>query len=95
LIHAIEQPDQPAGVMLEDLRLDPAAALRSEYCPDLLDGVTVLHAAGSVAPEPADTPYRRYGVPGPQSRPIPLTLVPYYAWANRGPHAMRVWIPTT
>jgi DUF1680 family protein len=24
-----------------------------------------------------------------------LTLVPYYAWANRGPLPMRVWIPTT
>jgi uncharacterized protein len=23
-----------------------------------------------------------------------LTLIPYYAWANRGPHAMRIWIPT-
>jgi DUF1680 family protein len=23
-----------------------------------------------------------------------LTLVPYYAWANRGPAPMRVWIPT-
>jgi DUF1680 family protein len=24
-----------------------------------------------------------------------LALVPYYAWANRGPAPMRVWIPTT
>jgi uncharacterized protein len=23
-----------------------------------------------------------------------VTLIPYYAWANRGPQAMRVWIPT-
>ena len=23
-----------------------------------------------------------------------LTLVPYYAWANRGPSTMRVWLPT-
>ena len=22
-----------------------------------------------------------------------LTLVPYYAWANRGPSTMRVWLP--
>ncbi|ARC57826.1 Non-reducing end beta-L-arabinofuranosidase [Frondihabitans sp. 762G35] len=25
--------------------------------------------------------------------PVPLTLVPYYAWANRGAGSMRVWIP--
>jgi DUF1680 family protein len=68
LIYAIEQPDQPAGTVLEDLRIDPATPLRPEHRPDLLDGVTVLHAPG-------------------------LTLIPYYAWANRGQHPMRVWIP--
>jgi DUF1680 family protein len=68
LVYAIEQPDQDAGVTLEDIRIDPAAPVHSEHRPDLLDGVTVLRTAG-------------------------LTLIPYFAWANRGPHAMRVWIP--
>ncbi|MEV6965409.1 beta-L-arabinofuranosidase domain-containing protein [Hamadaea sp. NPDC051192] len=27
-------------------------------------------------------------------RSADLTLIPYYAWANRGPHAMRIWLPT-
>jgi DUF1680 family protein len=27
------------------------------------------------------------------ARGVALTAVPYYAWANRGPGAMRVWIP--
>jgi DUF1680 family protein len=26
-------------------------------------------------------------------REVVLTAVPYYAWANRGPGTMRVWIP--
>ncbi|MCW6007051.1 glycoside hydrolase family 127 protein [Micromonospora sp. CPCC 205371] len=68
LVYAIEQPDQPPGVILEDIRFDPAAPLEAEHRPDLLGGVTVLRAAG-------------------------VTLIPYFAWANRGPHAMRVWIP--
>ncbi|GLH96836.1 glycoside hydrolase family 127 protein [Phytohabitans aurantiacus] len=68
LVYAIEQPDQPAGVTLEDIRIDPAAPVKAEHRPDLLGGVTVLHTAG-------------------------MTLIPYFAWANRGPHAMRVWIP--
>jgi DUF1680 family protein len=25
--------------------------------------------------------------------PTTLKLIPYYAWANRGPAAMQVWIP--
>lgn len=69
LVYAIEQPDQPDGVTLEDIRIDPATPIDVEHRPDLLGGVTVLRSA--------DT-----------------TFIPYFAWANRGPHAMRVWIPT-
>ncbi|GAA4730246.1 glycoside hydrolase family 127 protein [Phytohabitans rumicis] len=93
LVYTIEQPDQPDGAVLEDLRIDPSAPLHPEHRSDLLDGVTVLHAEGAVL-EPAGSPYRAYGAPAPRTRPAALTLVPYYAWANRGPHPMRVWIPT-
>jgi DUF1680 family protein len=29
-----------------------------------------------------------------EGRSIPIPLVPYHSWANRGPSTMRVWIPT-
>jgi DUF1680 family protein len=73
LVYALEQPDLPPGVVLEDIRIDPSAQLRPEHRPDLLDGVTVLNTDSA--------------------RPAPITLIPYFAWANRGQHAMRVWIP--
>jgi DUF1680 family protein len=91
LVYAVEQPDQADDV--EALRIDPTAPVRAEHRPGLLDGVTVLHASATVAEESA--PYRPYGSPVPAGRPTPITLIPYYAWANRGPHAMRVWLPTT
>ncbi|MEV4573656.1 beta-L-arabinofuranosidase domain-containing protein [Nonomuraea jabiensis] len=94
LVYAIEQPDQPSGVVLEDLRIDPATPPRPEHRPNLLDGVTVLRADGALERGPAESPYRPLGQPAPAARPAELTLIPYYAWANRGPHAMRVWIPT-
>ncbi|MFD1546116.1 glycoside hydrolase family 127 protein [Nonomuraea guangzhouensis] len=93
LVYAVEQPDQPAGVILEDLRLDPATPPRPEHRPDLLDGVTVLRADGALARGPAGSPYLPYGQPPAPARSTDITLIPYYAWANRGPHAMRVWIP--
>jgi hypothetical protein len=46
LVYAMEQPDQPPGVTLEDIRIDPTVALRAEHRPELLGGVTVLHASG-------------------------------------------------
>jgi DUF1680 family protein len=32
--------------------------------------------------------------PGNESGEIRLAAVPYYAWSNRGPSQMRVWVPT-
>ena len=29
----------------------------------------------------------------PNGREAVLTLIPYYAWANRGADSMQVWIP--
>jgi DUF1680 family protein len=38
--------------------------------------------------------YRPLGsAPSAPRRPVALTAIPYYAWANREPGAMRVWIP--
>jgi DUF1680 family protein len=93
LVYAAEQADQP-GVTLEDIRLDPGAPVRPEHRPDLLGGVTVLRARGAVTVAGTASAYPRYGTAAPPARPVDLTLIPYYAWANRGPHAMRVWIPT-
>jgi DUF1680 family protein len=43
-----------------------------------------------------DVLYRKYepsGTPVPEKASVNLTLVPYYAWANRGQAYMTVWIP--
>ena len=26
-------------------------------------------------------------------RPLPIRMIPYFAWANRGPSAMSAWLP--
>ncbi|WP_350274966.1 beta-L-arabinofuranosidase domain-containing protein [Kribbella sp. HUAS MG21] len=92
LVYAVEQPDQVATV--EDLRIDPTAPVEAEPRPELLDGVTVLRTTG-LAISGQDSPYSLYTAGRAAGRAVPITLIPYYAWANRGPHAMRVWIPTT
>ncbi len=100
LVYCIEQTDQPDVESLFDVSLavgkDPAAGFRSEFRPDMLGGIVVLrHPAVAYRGPRAEEPlYRPIGYrPERQARDVELTLIPYYAWANRNPSPMQVWIP--
>ncbi len=98
IVYCFEGVDHP-NTPVESLRLliDPETRrpmLSPDPEPELLGGVTVLHGRGVSIPLDVQPLYYPLDAP-PQSepRPVDLTAVPYYAWANRGPAAMRVWIP--
>lgn len=102
LVYAVEAGDQPDGIVIDDLTVNPAAAVRDEYRPDLLGGVTVLHLTGTSLPVPSATVQSPYGEVHAQGAEegglaagtsVELTAIPYFAWANRGPQPMRVWMP--
>ena len=99
LVYCMEQLDQPSGVTLSDVALDlgtkPAAQFQHEFKSDLLAGVVVLHHPG-VAYEPSTSNsalYSRYSGAALKSRQVPLTFIPYYAWANREATPMLIWTP--
>jgi DUF1680 family protein len=102
LVYCLEQSDLPPGVLLEDVRLAPSAEVRATsvevlaaYREELPDVAVVLTAGASLT-EPGDAPlYSAAGAAGPAGEPLSLTAVPYFAWGNRRPGPMRVWIPTT
>jgi len=85
VIFAVEGIDNDNRVF--DLFLPDAAALGAEFRPALLNGIMVI--SGS-AVEVSKTPA---GKTVESSRPF--LAVPYYAWANRGPGRMLVWLPRT
>jgi DUF1680 family protein len=95
LLYCAEQVDNP-GVELRDIVLDgrePAISLE----PDLLGGVTVLQAEARLATpgnEWEDYLYRtiRPHEEDAQTHSTGVTAVPYYAWADCEPGAMRVWL---
>jgi hypothetical protein len=95
LVYCLEQADHPE-TRLADLQIDAGAPLVPAWEPDRLDGVTVVRARGR---EVDTSPWRHQlyrplgSTPPATHRPVPLTAIPYYAWANREPGAMRVWIP--
>ena len=69
---------------------------QSQLQADLLGGVVVLrHAGRAYENDASDTSalYSTYSGAQTKSRRIPLTFIPYYAWANRQATSMQVWTP--
>jgi DUF1680 family protein len=95
LLYCAEQIDNPS-VDLRDLVLngeEPTVRLE----PDLLGGVVVLEAEAQLdAPDDGwENRLYRTGQPrerDAQTRATTVTAVPYYAWANREPGTMEVWL---
>ena len=88
LVYCLEGCDNPEP--LWNLRADPDDEIEiSEYDPALLGGIRILRIFGSRRTDHADT---LYGSRKPVYEPQTLTAIPYYAWANRDPRDMRVWV---
>jgi DUF1680 family protein len=96
LVYCLEQPDQPGFNLFDASLLDDGTGFVSEFQPDLLGGVLVLKHRGTVvdrpfSSEPLYRPFQEQAArPG---RVEALTFIPYYAWANREPSRMEVWVP--
>ena len=95
LVYCFEQVDQEPNLNLLDVRIAPEASLQATRREDLLGSVVAIEAPGAVVDIGAwqDELYRPAPTEDLPHREVTLTAVPYYAWANRGPGAMRVWIP--
>jgi len=98
LIYCLEELDQPSGVELSGVAMDvgqkPGSQFHSEFDKGLLGGVVVLRHTGAVYERPASNVlYPRYSAEPAKTKPVPLTFIPYYAWANREASAMQVWTP--
>ena len=94
IIYCLEQADQP-DLNLLDARVRADAPIHSRWREDLLGGVVTVEVEGQVVEQGIweDHLYLPAAERELAVRPTPLTAVPYYAWANRSPGAMRVWIP--
>ncbi len=87
VVYCLEDTDNPCRV--DQVSIPGGATFESEFKADLLGGVTVLRTKGehSGIVETGDG----FEVAG---RQVDLTLIPYYAWDNREPGRMVVWVPT-
>jgi len=94
LVYCVEQLDH-ADVSIFELLLDPAAGFKEEFRPDLLGGVVLLKHRGRAwrTPLTQEPLYAPWPPPRRATRPVEVTLIPYYTFHNRGITAMRVWLP--
>jgi DUF1680 family protein len=92
IVYCLESTDLPEGVDVEDVRMPRNAAWTVRHEPDLLTGVTVLETTAAALSFPkGDGLYQPLG--DAELQAIPIRLVPYFAWNNRGEPKMTVWMP--
>jgi len=89
LLYCVEACDNK--LPLYQLSVPSSATFEKQFVPDLLGGVAVLKGQVQTldSSDWADTLYR---TTPPVSLPYTLTAIPYYAWDQREPGEMRVWL---
>ncbi|MBI1389016.1 MAG: glycoside hydrolase family 127 protein [bacterium] len=89
LMYCLEEMDNPVSV--HHIALPPDAPVVAEREPNLLDGVTVLRGYGQYRTMDG-WKHNLYRFTT-SDHPVAFTAVPYYAWDNRTPGGMELWLP--
>ena len=99
LVYCVERQDLPEGVDLADIAPRRRRARRRTRGRSSGSPACRGHASPAASPSVdgwSQVEYRDIRELPAASAPapaVPLLAIPYFAWANRGAGAMRVWIP--
>jgi DUF1680 family protein len=85
IVYCLEGPDNTAGV--RNVLLPDDAGFTPEVRKDLLGGVVTLKSTAK------GLAFNATG--GIEKSDREVTMIPYYAWANRGRSEMMVWVPNS
>jgi DUF1680 family protein len=95
VVYCLESPDLPIGVAVHEVLLPRNVAFETVALKAPLERVRGLR--GTLQARPVLAPKRSgplYALVDPApARPVPVTLIPYFAWNNRGEPRMSVWLP--
>ena len=89
LVYCFEDVDNPDGAF-ETLSLIENGKVEAIYDSETLGGITLLRGSGSVY-DNEEWGNNLY-LSKPSSKQLSVTAIPYYAWCNRGPGQMAVWV---
>lgn len=90
VVYCLEAVDNGPGVL--SMVLPPDSVLQADFKPDLLGGVSVITGEAIDAGPPRPWKGRLYAARSAMTRRA-FTAVPYFAWDNRTPGEMTVWLP--
>lgn len=90
LIFCLEEVDN--GANLSDVVLQTSSKFDVEFVEDLLSGVIVVHAKGTRSASSDAAVSDLYTTSQPERVETTLRAIPYFAWSNRAPGEMRVWL---
>jgi uncharacterized protein len=97
LVYCAESNDLPAGIRLEDVAIELGKAPRPfTRTPETIAGqpLVALTTPAVAVVRPDWTKNELYrDAAEVRLEPFPLTLIPYFAWDNRGDTEMTVWLP--
>jgi DUF1680 family protein len=92
IVYCLERVDNEGNVLNYALSRD--AELTAKYRPALLNGVMTIRGKALTAVAAASEGWEQdLYQPAPEARPVEFTAIPYYAWDNREPGEMVVWLP--
>ncbi|MDH5603306.1 MAG: glycoside hydrolase family 127 protein [Cyclobacteriaceae bacterium] len=93
VLYALESIDLPEKLDIENVAIPTNIDFKPVHLHDLFHGITVLEGTAKYMGQPGweNTLYRN--LKDIDIKDIPVKLIPYYTWANRGISKMSVWMP--
>ncbi len=93
LLYCLESADFPDEIDLSNVYVSEDIEFDASVAGDLPFGIRTLDGEGLYRPEASwDNDLYRQVKRQPMTG-LSLRMIPYFAWANRGPTAMSVWLP--
>jgi DUF1680 family protein len=86
IVYCLEGPDH-ADQAVQNIVVEEQTNFTANYNPSLLNGILTLDGKGSATSRQVNSNQLL-------KKELPVKAIPYYAWNNRGPGEMVVWIPS-
>jgi uncharacterized protein len=94
VVYCLESPEM-AGAKMNEVFISPSAKLTATFDSALLEGVSTIETELIIRPQGDWDGKLTRPLLQTSDRKIQARLIPIFAWGNRGPSEMSVWLPAS